>query len=163
MSQPARHRLRHDELRYLRRRLVRLVGQPGRHQQRRPDESLALQPELLAADRLDYRWTRATRRRPPGASSATARCGAAPAPPARRPRDRDTGAYSSTNIPAPGQASIAALSYLINNRGTATGKVKAGGPIGHTRWTNGGVYYSGFITAITPDGEPTTISCATGF
>ena len=39
--------------------------------------------------------------------------------------------------------------YQIQNCGTATGHVKAGGPIGHTRWCNGGVYYSGFTTAIT--------------
>ena len=30
------------------------------------------------------------------------------------------------------------------------GKIKAGGPIGHTRWCNGGVYYSGFTTAMGP-------------
>ena len=34
----------------------------------------------------------------------------------------------------PGPTSAAALTYQINNCGTATGKVKAGGPIGHTRW-----------------------------
>ena len=48
------------------------------------------------------------------------------------------------------RSGVAALrsAYQINNCGTKTGKVKAGGPIGHTRWANGGVYYSGFTTAI---------------
>ncbi len=79
------------------------------------------------------------------------------------PSDPSTGPYSFTNIPAPGPASVAALSYQINNCGTATGKAKAGGPIGHTRWTNGGVYYSGFTTAITPNGDPKTASRAIGY
>jgi prepilin-type processing-associated H-X9-DG protein len=29
-----------------------------------------------------------------------------------------------------------------------------GGPINHTRWCNGGVYYSGFTTALPPNGAP---------
>jgi prepilin-type processing-associated H-X9-DG protein len=41
--------------------------------------------------------------------------------------------------------------------------VKAGGPIGHTRWANGGVYYSGFTTAMPPNGSVTAISRAVGF
>jgi prepilin-type N-terminal cleavage/methylation domain-containing protein/prepilin-type processing-associated H-X9-DG protein len=83
--------------------------------------------------------------------------------PGSSPSDPNTGTYSYTNIPAPGPASIAALTYQINNCGTATGKPKAGGPIGHTRWCDGGVYYSGFTTAITPNGDPTTMSRATGY
>jgi prepilin-type N-terminal cleavage/methylation domain-containing protein/prepilin-type processing-associated H-X9-DG protein len=79
------------------------------------------------------------------------------------PSDPVTGAYSFTNVPAPGPASQAALTNLINNCGTATGKVKAGGPIGHTRWANGGVYYSGFTTANTPNSNISTASRATGF
>jgi prepilin-type processing-associated H-X9-DG protein len=55
------------------------------------------------------------------------------------------------------------LTYQINNCGSKTGKVKAGGAIGHTRWCNGGVYYSGFTTAITPNGDAKTASRATGF
>jgi prepilin-type N-terminal cleavage/methylation domain-containing protein/prepilin-type processing-associated H-X9-DG protein len=78
------------------------------------------------------------------------------------PSDPNTGTYSYTNIPAPGPASVAALTYQINNCGTATGKPKAGGPIGHTRAFDGGVYYSGFTTAITPNGDPSTASRATG-
>ncbi len=35
-----------------------------------------------------------------------------------------------------------------------------GGPIGHTRWANGGVYYSGFTTAMTPNMTVSTISQA---
>ncbi len=83
--------------------------------------------------------------------------------PTSSPSDPNTGTYTFTNIPAPGPASVAALSFQINNCGAATGKVKAGGPIGHTRWTNGGVYYSGFTTAITPNGDPKTASRAIGF
>ena len=79
------------------------------------------------------------------------------------PSDPNTGTYSYANIPAPGPASIAALSYQIQNCGTASGKPKAGGPIGHTRAYDGGVYYSGFTTAITPNGDPKTASRATGF
>ncbi len=52
---------------------------------------------------------------------------------------------------------------LINSCGTASGKVKAGGPIGHTRWCNGGVYYSGFTTAMPPNMKVSTASRATGF
>jgi prepilin-type processing-associated H-X9-DG protein len=74
------------------------------------------------------------------------------------PSDPVAGTYSYTNIPAPGPASLAALAYQISNCGTATGKAKAGGPIGHTRAFDGGVYYSGFTTAITPNGDPTGTS-----
>ena len=86
-------------------------------------------------------------------------CGNTPGPPS----DPTTGTYSPTNLPAPGPASLAALAYQISNCGTASGKVKAGGPIGHTRWANGGVYYSGFTTSITPNGDPSGVSRATGF
>ena len=79
------------------------------------------------------------------------------------PSDPVTGTYSFTNIPAPGPASTAALAYQITNCGTATGKVKAGGPIGHTRWANGGVYYSGFTTAMPPNQTVSTVSRATGY
>jgi prepilin-type processing-associated H-X9-DG protein len=78
------------------------------------------------------------------------------------PSDPVTGTYSFTNIPAPGAASAAALAYQITNCGAATGKAKAGGPIGHTRWANGGVYYSGFTTAMPPNQTVSTISRATG-
>ncbi|MGC8638299.1 MAG: DUF1559 domain-containing protein [Isosphaeraceae bacterium] len=76
--------------------------------------------------------------------------------------DPITGTYSYTNIPAPGPNSIAALAYQISNCGTASGKIKAGGPIGHTRAYDGGVYYSGFTTAITPNGDAKIQSRATG-
>ena len=68
-----------------------------------------------------------------------------------------------TNVPLPGPNSAAALAYQINNCGTATGKIKAGGPIGHTRWANGGVYYSGFTTAMPPNQTVSTVSRAIGF
>jgi prepilin-type N-terminal cleavage/methylation domain-containing protein/prepilin-type processing-associated H-X9-DG protein len=79
------------------------------------------------------------------------------------PSDPVTGTWSPTNVPLPGPNSAAALAYLIANCGTATGKVKAGGPIGHTRWCNGGVYYSGFTTAMPPNSSVTAVSRAVGF
>jgi prepilin-type N-terminal cleavage/methylation domain-containing protein/prepilin-type processing-associated H-X9-DG protein len=82
-------------------------------------------------------------------------CGGAAGTPVSDPV---TGTYSFTNIPPPGPASAAALAYQITNCNTATGKVKAGGPIGHTRWANGGVYYSGFTTAMPPNQTVSTIS-----
>jgi prepilin-type N-terminal cleavage/methylation domain-containing protein/prepilin-type processing-associated H-X9-DG protein len=85
--------------------------------------------------------------------------------------DPTTGTYSFTNVPAPGPNSIAALAYQIQNCGNGPPT-----PIGHTRWTNGGVYYSGFTTANTPnqrvdwdwvdenDGGPTYMSlCASSY
>jgi prepilin-type N-terminal cleavage/methylation domain-containing protein/prepilin-type processing-associated H-X9-DG protein len=79
------------------------------------------------------------------------------------PSDPITGPWSPTNVPLPGPNSTAALASLIASCGTATGKVKAGGPIGHTRWANGGVYYSGFTTAMPPNGSVTAVSRAVGF
>jgi prepilin-type N-terminal cleavage/methylation domain-containing protein/prepilin-type processing-associated H-X9-DG protein len=76
--------------------------------------------------------------------------------------DPVTGTYSFTNIPAPGSSSAAALAYQLANCSTPTGKVKAGGPIGHTRWANGGVYYSGFTTAQPPNQTVSAVSRATG-
>ena len=43
---------------------------------------------------------------------------------------------------------------VANSCSTASGKIKAGGALNHTRWTNGGVYYSGFTTAIPPNSSP---------
>jgi prepilin-type N-terminal cleavage/methylation domain-containing protein/prepilin-type processing-associated H-X9-DG protein len=77
------------------------------------------------------------------------------------PSDPITGQWTPYNVPAPGPNSDAALAYVINNCGTATGKTKAGGPIGHTRWCNGGVYYSGFTTAETPNSKVSALSRAT--
>src|SRR5262249_12915785 len=85
-------------------------------------------------------------------------CGSTPS----MPSDPTTGTYSFTNIPAPGPASAAALAYQLANCGTKTGKVKAGGSIGHTRWCNGGVYYSGFTTAMPPNQGVQGTSRATG-
>ncbi|MGO9465634.1 MAG: hypothetical protein ACLQIB_23035 [Isosphaeraceae bacterium] len=51
--------------------------------------------------------------------------------------DPSVGGWTPTNVPLPGPNSANALALLINSCGTATGKVKAGGPIGHTRWANG--------------------------
>lgn len=67
------------------------------------------------------------------------------------------------NVPQPGSVSVQALASVIASCGTATGKVKAGGPIGHTRWCNGGVYYSGMTTAMPPNPTIKAISRATGY
>jgi prepilin-type processing-associated H-X9-DG protein len=77
------------------------------------------------------------------------------------PSDASVGTWSPTNVPAPGPNSTAALVALIASCGTATGKVKAGGALGHTRWTNGGVYYSGFTTAMPPNEQVKGLSRAT--
>lgn len=79
------------------------------------------------------------------------------------PSDASVGTWTAYNVPLPGPNSAAALSALIASCGTATGKVKAGGPIGHTRWANGGVYYSGFTTAMPPNGSVTAVSRAVGY
>ncbi len=78
------------------------------------------------------------------------------------PSDASVGTWTPTNVPAPGANSTAALISLINSCGTASSKIKAGGPIGHTRWCNGGVYYSGFTTAMPPNPNVTAVSRATG-
>ena len=79
------------------------------------------------------------------------------------PSDASVGTWTPTNVPAPGAASTAALQALIGSCATASGKIKAGGPIGHTRWCNGGVYYSGFTTAMPPNQTVAIASRATGF
>jgi prepilin-type N-terminal cleavage/methylation domain-containing protein/prepilin-type processing-associated H-X9-DG protein len=79
------------------------------------------------------------------------------------PSDPVTGTWSFDVVPAPGANSYAALASVISTCGTPTGKVKAGGPIGHTRWCNGGVYYSGFTTALPPNPSLTAVSRAAGF
>ena len=83
-------------------------------------------------------------------------CGSTPGVPS----DPTTGTYSFTNVPLPGPNSAAALAYQINNCSGSNGKIKHGGPIGHTRWANGGVYYSGFTTAMPPNMTVSTISSA---
>ena len=145
-----RHLRRDDQLRDVRRRLVRLVGQLGHDQLGRPDEPVAVRAELLAADRDGHRRHEqhadglgGPHRPRPDAEL--------PGTPRRSPRTRSTGTWTPTNVPLPGPNSLAALASLINTCGTATGKAKAGGPIGHTRWCNGGVYYSGFTTAMPPN------------
>jgi prepilin-type processing-associated H-X9-DG protein len=69
------------------------------------------------------------------------------------PSDPSVGTFTPDNIPPPGQLSAQALLNLANSCGAKPGHVKAGGLIGHTRWTNGGVYYSGFTTAMTPNAK----------
>jgi prepilin-type N-terminal cleavage/methylation domain-containing protein/prepilin-type processing-associated H-X9-DG protein len=76
------------------------------------------------------------------------------------PSDPVINTYTFTNIPAPGPASVAALEYQIANCPASVGKIKHGGPIGHTRWANGGVYYSGFTTAMPPNMNVSTVSGA---
>ena len=79
------------------------------------------------------------------------------------PSDASVGTWTPFNVPAPGSASTAALTSLLGSCAAKTGKAKAGGPIGHTRWTNGGVYYSGFTTAMPPNSPVTAVSRATGY
>ena len=68
------------------------------------------------------------------------------------PSDPSTGgAFSPTNIPSPGD-SMAALSRLVQGC-AGSGKFKV--LLGHTRWTNGGVYYSGLTTAVPPNPKVT--------
>ncbi len=76
------------------------------------------------------------------------------------PSDSSVGTWTPTNIPAPGANSAAALISLITS--CAGSKAKAGGPIGHTRWCNGGVYYSGFTTAMPPNMQVSAVSKAVG-
>jgi prepilin-type N-terminal cleavage/methylation domain-containing protein/prepilin-type processing-associated H-X9-DG protein len=78
------------------------------------------------------------------------------------PSDASVGTWSPTNVPAPGPNSTNALAALIKSCSTASSSVKAGGPVGHSRWCNGGVYYSGFTTAMPPNMQVKTISRATG-
>jgi prepilin-type N-terminal cleavage/methylation domain-containing protein/prepilin-type processing-associated H-X9-DG protein len=82
-------------------------------------------------------------------------------PPNTAISDPVTGNYAFNNVPAPGAASAAALAFQVQVNDCANqpnGKVKAGGPIGHTRWANGGVYYSGFTTAMPPNQGVTAVS-----
>ncbi len=62
------------------------------------------------------------------------------------PSDASVGTFTPTNTPAPGPQSLSALANLIASCGNGPPT-----PIGHTRWSNGGVYYSGFTTANTPN------------
>jgi prepilin-type N-terminal cleavage/methylation domain-containing protein/prepilin-type processing-associated H-X9-DG protein len=78
------------------------------------------------------------------------------------PSDASVGMFSPTNVPAPGPNSANALLKLINSCSTASSSIKAGGPIGHSRWCNGGVYYSGFTTAMPPNSNVMALSRATG-
>jgi prepilin-type N-terminal cleavage/methylation domain-containing protein/prepilin-type processing-associated H-X9-DG protein len=75
------------------------------------------------------------------------------------PSDASVGTFTPTNVPPPGPASLSALSNLIGS--CASSGVKAGGNIGHTRWANGGVYYSGFTTAVPPNSTVKAISRGT--
>ena len=63
------------------------------------------------------------------------------------PSDPSVGTFSPTNVPPPA-ASTAALQNLVNG---CSGSGKFGGKLGHTRWANGGVYYSGLTTAVPPN------------
>ena len=75
------------------------------------------------------------------------------------PSDPVTGTWTPTNVPVPGPISAQALASVIASCNTSG--AKAGGPIGHTRWTNGGVYYSGFTTAMPPNAGVKAVSQAT--
>ena len=75
------------------------------------------------------------------------------------PSDPVTGTWSPTNVPPPGPLSTQALLSVIGSCNTKGAKF--GGPIGHTRWCNGGVYYSGFTTAMPPNAAILAVSQAT--
>ena len=66
---------------------------------------------------------------------------------------------SPTTFPAPGtESKMAAASLISTCLGTYAGKptkIKGGGPIAHSRAMNGGVYYSGFTTALPPNHKVT--------
>ena len=71
--------------------------------------------------------------------------------------------WASDNVPLPGIASRKALEEQITRAKCstpATGADKLGGPIGHTRGLNGGVYYSGYNTAMPPNHGVMAISLA---
>ncbi len=68
--------------------------------------------------------------------------------------------FSPTNVPAPGPQSASVLASAIAS--CSSKSPKNGGPIGHTRWCNGGVYYSGFTTAMPPNQQVSAVSKATG-
>lgn len=55
--------------------------------------------------------------------------------------------FSPTTVPAP-NASVATLATLLQ---ACKGSSRFGQAAGHTRWTNGGVYYSGITTAVPPN------------
>jgi prepilin-type N-terminal cleavage/methylation domain-containing protein/prepilin-type processing-associated H-X9-DG protein len=59
---------------------------------------------------------------------------------------------SPTSVPAP-STSIATLKGLVQ---ACTNSGKFGQRLGHTRWTNGGVYYSGVTTAVPPNTNVTS-------
>ncbi|MDR3636205.1 MAG: DUF1559 domain-containing protein [Isosphaeraceae bacterium] len=70
----------------------------------------------------------------------------------KAPASPGVGGWTPTNVPPPGASSTTALSSLVAScNGAKVGSVKAGGPIGHTRWCDGGVYYSGITTAMPPN------------
>jgi prepilin-type N-terminal cleavage/methylation domain-containing protein/prepilin-type processing-associated H-X9-DG protein len=54
---------------------------------------------------------------------------------------------SPTSVPAP-DVSVATLASLL---AACSGSSRFGQKAGHTRWTNGGVYYSGITTAVPPN------------
>ena len=74
------------------------------------------------------------------------------------PSDPITGTWSPTNVPPPGPVSLrrSLVDRVVQYEGA-----KVGGPIGHTRWCNGGVYYSGFTTAMPPNAAILAVSQAT--
>jgi prepilin-type N-terminal cleavage/methylation domain-containing protein/prepilin-type processing-associated H-X9-DG protein len=63
------------------------------------------------------------------------------------PSDPLTGTWAPDNVPTPLNSPGALISVLT----ACVGKKKYGVPVGHTRWANGGVYYSGFTTAMGPN------------
>ncbi len=68
------------------------------------------------------------------------------------PSDSSAGTWSPSNVPTP-ENSLAALNQVV---AACSSSKKFGVPYGHTRWCNGGVYYSGITTAVPPNTKVTT-------
>jgi hypothetical protein len=63
------------------------------------------------------------------------------------PSDSSAGTWTPNNVPTP-QNSLQALNEVLQ---ACSGSAKFPLGAGHTRWTNGGVYYSGITTAVPPN------------
>ena len=137
------------ELWHLRRRLVRLDGElVGACSRPRAHESFDVRTQTIA--RRIAMITDGTSNTMAVAEGPICHLHMAERPARRaaaRPRHRDPG---SPTAPLPGPNSIVALSSLM--RRAANGPQPSRRPIGHTRWNNGGVYYSGShaITHVQP-------------
>jgi prepilin-type N-terminal cleavage/methylation domain-containing protein/prepilin-type processing-associated H-X9-DG protein len=73
------------------------------------------------------------------------------------PSTTDIGSWTPYNTPPP----LTTASDLVTLAGSCNSSgVKPGGRLNHTRWANGGVYYSGYTAAVTPNFTVTAVSRA---